>query len=123
MPVAFIFQTPKKPGSVNVKLTTSYLDHKVYTYDVLKGKLGAMVAIATCKLHTKGNLANLLRYNNAIDLFVELMQGMDIELAGDAAPNKESWWNRLTSATMKHLLEHAWSLPIGISMPVAAMTK
>ncbi len=44
-----------------------------------------MVAIATRKLHVKSNLANLLRYNGAINRFVELMQRMDIELEGDAA--------------------------------------
>ncbi len=53
-------------------------------YDVLKGKLGATVAIATRKLRVRGNLANLLRYTGAINRFVELMQGLDIELEGNA---------------------------------------
>ncbi len=44
-----------------------------------------MVAIASRKLHVKGNLANLLRYNGAINRFIALMQGMEIELEGDAA--------------------------------------
>lgn len=54
-------------------------------YSVLKGKLGAMVAIATRKLRVRGNLANRLRYTGAINRFVELMQGLDTELEGDAA--------------------------------------
>jgi putative sterol carrier protein len=54
-------------------------------YDVLKGKLGATMAIATRKLRVRGNLANLLRYTGAINRFVELMQGLEIEIEGDAA--------------------------------------
>jgi putative sterol carrier protein len=51
---------------------------------VLKGKLGATVAIATRKLRVRGNLANLLRYTGAINRFVELMQDLAIELMGEA---------------------------------------
>ncbi len=54
-------------------------------YDVLKGKLNATVATAICKLRAKGNLANLLCNNGVINRFVELIQGMDIELVDDAA--------------------------------------
>jgi 4-hydroxymandelate oxidase len=51
----------------------------------LRGRLGAKGAIATRKLHVKGNLANVLRYNDAINRFIELMQGMDMAFEGDAA--------------------------------------
>ena len=54
-------------------------------YDVLKGKLGQMVAITMHKLSVRGNLANLLRYNGAINRFVELIRGLDIEFEGEAA--------------------------------------
>ncbi len=41
------------------------------------------MAIATNKMH--GNLAHLLHYTGAMNRFVELMQGLDIEFEGDAA--------------------------------------
>lgn len=54
-------------------------------YQVLQGKLGATMVITTRKLSVRGNLANLLRYNGAINRFVELMRGLDVEFEGEAA--------------------------------------
>jgi putative sterol carrier protein len=52
---------------------------------VLRGKLGATMAIATRKVHVHGKLANLLRYTKVIKRIVELMLGLYIEFESDAA--------------------------------------
>ncbi len=54
-------------------------------YRVLKGELGATIAIATRRLRVRGNLPKLLKYTGAINRFVEVMQKLDIEFEGDAA--------------------------------------
>jgi putative sterol carrier protein len=51
-------------------------------YDVIHGKIGATRAIAMRKLRVKGNLANLLKYKRAIDLFVEALGAVETEFEG-----------------------------------------
>ena len=51
-------------------------------YDVIHGKIGATRAIAMRKLRVKGNLANLLKYKRAIDLFVEALGEVETEFEG-----------------------------------------
>ena len=52
-------------------------------YDVIHGKIGATRAIAMRKLRVKGNLANLLKYKRAIDLFVKALGEVETKFEGD----------------------------------------
>ncbi len=52
-------------------------------YDVLHGKIGVTRAIAMRKLRVKGNLANLLKYKRAIDLFIETLGQVETEFEGE----------------------------------------
>ena len=52
-------------------------------YDILNGKMGATRAITTRKVRLKGNLAKLLKFNAAINRFVEVLGEVDTEYEGD----------------------------------------
>lgn len=53
--------------------------------DVLSGNMGATRAITLRKLKVKGNLANLLKFKRAIDLYVEALGDIPSEFEGGYA--------------------------------------
>jgi len=52
-------------------------------HKILKGKMGAVMAITTRKVKVQGNLAKLLKFTGAINRFVELLGQVDSEFEGD----------------------------------------
>ncbi len=77
-PEAKMFETGKhdKP---DYTMTTSY---RVF-HDILTDKTNAIKALTTRKAFVSGNLANLLRFNGAINRIVELMKEIPATGAGD----------------------------------------
>ena len=64
---------------------TDYLMSGPYKtfHSVLKGEMGAIMAITTRKVKIQGNLARLLKFTGAINRFVEALGEIDCEFEGD----------------------------------------
>ena len=52
-------------------------------HKIIRGKLGAVLAITTRKARIQGNLARLLKYNGAINRFNQILQEIKTEFPGD----------------------------------------